>query len=180
MEAAMTIAERINGADARALLTNCCAAAAWVDGMFARRPFANDDAVMAAADEVAGALGARDWLEAFAAHPLIGDVDSLRKKYAATKQLAAGEQAGVADADEATLGELVVLNQAYRDKFGFIFIVFATGKSAADMLAILKSRIGNSRDEELCNAAGEQMKIMKLRLQKLVDGLRHPERSEGF
>jgi OHCU decarboxylase len=168
----MGIAARLNGENARELLANCCAAERWVAEMLARRPFAHDAAVLAAADEAAGLLDEADWLEAFAAHPLIGDVESLRNKYLATKHLAAGEQAGVAGADDATLTELAALNRQFLDKFGFIFIVFATGKSAAEMLAILKSRIGNSRDEELCNAAGEQMKITRLRLEKLAEG--HP------
>jgi OHCU decarboxylase len=154
---------------ARTALTNCCAATAWVDGMLARRPFANDDSVMAAAEQVATSLSELDWLEAFAAHPLIGDVESLRKKYAATKQLAAGEQAGVAGADDATLVELAALNREYRDRFGFIFIVFATGKTAHEMLAIIKSRINSSRDAELQNAAAEQLKITQLRLRKLAE-----------
>jgi OHCU decarboxylase len=160
---------RLDGAAARRAFAQCCAADAWVDGMMARRPFAGDDAVLVAADEVAATLGEADWLEAFAAHPLIGDVDSLQKKYAATKALAAGEQTGAAASDDATLAELAALNCTYREKFGFIFIVFATGKSAAEMLAILKSRLGNSRAEELLIAAGEQMKITRLRLEKLAD-----------
>jgi OHCU decarboxylase len=153
---------------ARAALTNCCAAGAWVRGMMRRRPFRDDDDVRAAAEEAAGELAVDDWLEAFAAHPVIGNVDSLRAKYAATKDIAADEQLGAVGASEATLAELARLNRQYRDKFGFIFIVFATGKSAEDMLAILKTRIGNGRDEELCLAAGEQMKITALRLNKLA------------
>jgi OHCU decarboxylase len=118
--------------------------------------------------EAAAALVEADWLEAFAAHPLIGDVDSLRKKYGATRDLAAGEQAGAAGAGAATLQELADLNRSYREMFGFIFIVFATGKSADEMLANLRSRLGNSRDEELRNAAAEQIKITRLRLEKLA------------
>jgi OHCU decarboxylase len=167
----MTTAELLNSLDAdgvRTALTNCCAATAWVDGMLGRRPFANDVAVIEAAEQVAQSLSEANWLEAFAAHPLIGDVESLRKKYAATKQLAAGEQAGVAGADEATLAELATLNREYRERFGFIFIVFATGKTADEMLAILKSRINNTREQELQNAAAEQLKITQLRLRKLA------------
>jgi len=167
----MTIAECINGPDARALLTNCCAATAWVEGMLARRPFPDDAAVAAAAYDVADELADSDWLEAFAAHPLIGDVESLRAKYATTKALAAGEQAGVAGAHNATLQELAELNREYLKRFGFIFIVFATGKSAQQMLAILRTRLGNCRDEEMQTAAEEQMKITQLRLQKLGDNL---------
>jgi OHCU decarboxylase len=166
----LSVAQFLNSttdANAAQALANCCAVRAWVDAMLAQRPFASDDAVLLAAADAALPLTEADWLEAFAAHPLIGDIDSLRAKYAATKTLATGEQAGVAMANDATLVELAELNRAYRDKFGFIFIVFATGKTAAEMLAILKSRIGNSREQEVRNAAIEQMKITRLRLQKL-------------
>ncbi len=168
----MPIAAKLNDlpdGDARTVLSNCCAAEKWVNGMLAARPFADDNAVFAASESIAATLTKPDWLEAFAAHPLIGDVDSLRKKYAATKQLAAGEQSGVDAASEATLRELAALNQAYLARCGFIFIVFATGKTADEMLAILKSRINNSREEELANAAAEQLKITRLRLTKLQD-----------
>ncbi|HMP07155.1 MAG TPA: 2-oxo-4-hydroxy-4-carboxy-5-ureidoimidazoline decarboxylase [Lacipirellulaceae bacterium] len=164
----MTIAQRINGDQGRELLTNCCAATAWVDAMLARRPFANDDAVLTSADAAAQTLGETDWLEAFAAHPLIGDIDSLRARYAATRGQATGEQSGVAGADEQTLAELARLNRAYLEKFGFIFIVCATGKSADQMLAILRDRIGNARPDELRHAAQEQLKITRLRLHKLA------------
>lgn len=163
----MTIAERLNAPDAREALTNCCASSVWVDGMLARRPFSNDEAVVEAAYDVGEALTDDDWLEAFAAHPVIGDIASLRQKYAATKELAAGEQSGVAGAHDATLGELAELNREYLRRFGFIFIVFATGKSAEQMLAILRTRIDNCREDELQTAAEEQMKITQLRLKKL-------------
>lgn len=169
----MSITAKLNGLpddDARAALTNCCAATEWVSGMLAARPFASDDALFAACDGVAATLTESDWLEAFAAHPLIGDVDSLRKKYAATKQLAAGEQSGVDAASEITLRELAELNRDYAERFGFIFIVFATGKTADEMLAILRSRIDNSRNQELANAAAEQLKITRLRIEKLANG----------
>ena len=169
----MSIAAKLNACndnDARTVLANCCAADKWVSNVLASRPFASDDALFASCNKVAATLAESDWLEAFAAHPLIGDVDSLRKKYAATKQLAAGEQAGVGEASEATLRELAELNQTYLAKFGFIFIVFATGKSADEMLAILKSRIGNDRQQEIANAAAEQLKITRLRIEKLANG----------
>jgi OHCU decarboxylase len=167
----MKIAERINGDDGPQLLVNCCAATAWVEGMLALRPFANDEAVIAAAHDVAERqLSDDDWLEAFAAHPTIGDVESLRQKYAATRQIAAGEQAGVAGAHESTLRDLAELNREYFKRYGFIFIVCAAGKSAEQMLAILRTRIGNCRDEEIQNAAEEQMQITELRLRKLAEG----------
>lgn len=136
--------------------------------MLGRRPFADDDAVIDAAYDVfERELTDDDWLEAFAAHPVIGDVETLRAKYAATKSLAANEQAGVAGAHEAVLQELAELNREYVKRFGFIFIVCAAGKSAEQMLANLRMRIGNCRDEEMQNAAEEQMKITELRLLKL-------------
>ncbi|MBL9164484.1 MAG: 2-oxo-4-hydroxy-4-carboxy-5-ureidoimidazoline decarboxylase [Planctomycetaceae bacterium] len=159
----------LNADDARTALTNCCAAEKWVEGMLVARPFASDEALFAACDQVAATLAEPDWLEAFAAHPLIGDVDSLRHRYAATKQLAANEQAGVDAASEATLVELAELNRAYSARFGFIFIVFATGKRADEMLALLKSRIGNSRAQEITTAANEQLQITRLRLSKLAN-----------
>jgi OHCU decarboxylase len=163
----MGIADRLNGDGVRELLANCCAAQRWVAGMLARRPFADDAAVVQAAYDVGESLTDDDWLEAFAAHPVIGDVESLRKKYAATKEMAASEQAGVSGAHNATLAELAELNREYLKRYGFIFIVFATGKSAQQMLAILRSRLGNCREEELQTAAEEQMKITQLRLKKL-------------
>jgi len=165
------VAGQLNALDVdavRSALVNCCAATAWVDGMLARRPFADDAAVNDAAAAVAATLSEADWLEAFAAHPMIGDVESLRQKYAATKAIAAGEQAGAAEASEATLAELAKLNREYHEKFGFIFIVFATGKSADEMLAILQARIGNKRAQELHNGVAEQLKITQLRLAKLA------------
>jgi 2-oxo-4-hydroxy-4-carboxy-5-ureidoimidazoline decarboxylase len=153
---------------ARAALTNCCAATRWVEHMLAARPFESDDAVHRAADEAFNTLSEEDWLEAFAGHPVIGDVESLREKYAATKRLAAGEQSGVTGADGNTLTELAAFNHNYLNRFGFIFIVFATGKTAAEMLAILRSRINNSREAEIYNAATEQQKISHLRLEKLA------------
>lgn len=167
----MSIAALLNSMDdasARAALLNCCAAEAWVAGMLARLPFADDDAVHAAAEQVATTLAEADWLAAFAGHPMIGNVESLRAKYHSTKAMAAGEQAGVAAASDATLQQLVTLNKEYRDRFGFIFIVFATGKTADEMLGLLKARINNSREEELRNAAAEQLKITQLRLKKLA------------
>jgi OHCU decarboxylase len=165
----MDIADKLNRADAQKALENCCAARRWVDGMLARRPFADGEAVIDASYDVfEHELTDGDWLEAFAAHPMIGDIEILRAKYAATKSLAVGEQSGVAGAHEATLQELAELNRDYFKRFGFIFIVCATGKSAEQMLAILRTRIGNCRDEEIQNAAEEQMKITELRLRKLA------------
>ena len=167
----MKIAATLNALDAsaaRQTLENCCAAPAWIGGMLALRPFANDATVNSGADEVWNLLPRAEWLAAFAAHPKIGDVNSLKKKYAKTASWASNEQASVAQASDNTLHELARYNQDYEAKFGYIFIVCAKGKSAAEMLSILKSRIDNKADEELLIAAAEQLKITLLRLAKLA------------
>uniref|UniRef100_A0A0G4F8T0 2-oxo-4-hydroxy-4-carboxy-5-ureidoimidazoline decarboxylase n=1 Tax=Chromera velia CCMP2878 TaxID=1169474 RepID=A0A0G4F8T0_9ALVE len=112
-----------------------------------------------------------DLLEAFEGHPRIGDVETLRQKFAATADLCASEQQGSVGASEETLLELKRLNDVYFDANGFIFIVCATGKSAQEMLDILKGRVGTDRQEELRVAAGEQSKITKIRLRKLFSEL---------
>lgn len=166
----MTLDEfnRLDAAAAARALAGCCAASRWVEDMLARRPFGERPSLLDAARAAWAGTGERDWLEAFEAHPRIGDIDSLREKYAATRDMAAGEQGGVHGADAQTLAELARFNEAYLDKFGFIFIVFASGKSAGEMLALIRSRINNSREQELANAAAEQLEITLLRLGALV------------
>lgn len=154
--------------DVRSELTKCCAASRWVEAMLGARPFADDAAVLQGAADCWWRLERADWLEAFAAHPKIGDVDSLRAKFANTRQWAGGEQAGVAGAAETVLQRLAQLNADYERKFGYIFIVCATGKSADEMLAILESRLPNDTEAELNIAAAEQLKITELRLKKLA------------
>ncbi len=136
--------------------------------MMAARPFDDDQSLEKAAQTAAERLSREDWLEAFAGHPRIGDINSLREKYASTKQWASGEQAGVNTASEATLQELARCNDLYFDRYGYIFIVCATGKTADEMLSILKSRLDNDPNEELQIAALEQQKITWIRLQKLA------------
>ena len=153
---------------ARAELLRCCGATRWASGMLRRRPFEDKDAALDAADAVWAATGEKDWLEAFGHHPRIGGKDALRAKFAATKTWAQGEQAAVAAADEATLDALEKGNAGYEARFGFIFIVCATGKSAAELLALLNARLPNDRASELRIAAAEQVKIAKIRLEKLL------------
>ena len=110
-----------------------------------------------------------DWKEAFTHHPKIGDIDSLRKKFASTADWASGEQSGVNKATEETILALAEGNKLYEEKFGFIFIICATGKSAEEMLAQLQQRLQNEPDEEIIIAADEQNKITKLRIEKLLE-----------
>jgi 2-oxo-4-hydroxy-4-carboxy-5-ureidoimidazoline decarboxylase len=149
-------------------LARCCGAACWVAGMLARRPFATSQAVFVAAAEVWAQLRPDELREAFAQHPEIGaNLDELRQKFAATADFARAEQGAVAGAGEATLLALRSGNQAYRARFGYSFIVCATGKSAEEMRALLEARLGNSAELELGIAAAEQAKITHLRLEKL-------------
>ena len=151
-------------ADARALLTRACGSSRWVDRMMARRPFGSDARLLRTARIEWFGLTEMDWLEAFAHHPKIGDRDALAAKFPATHDLSAREQAGMSGAREDVLSELAEANQAYLDRFGFIFIVCATGKTAEEMLALLRARLPNNRATELRTAAEEQAKITALRL----------------
>ena len=168
----MDLATRLNQldrADAERALAACCAARAWIANMLERRPFASTEAVYSAATEVWGRLGPGDYLEAFAGHPKIGEsLAALRERFAKTAHWSGEEQAGVAGSSDALLEELKQLNLDYHARFGYIFIVCATGKSAEEMLAILKLRLHHAPDHELVVAAAEQAKITRLRLEKLV------------
>ena len=149
-------------------LERCCGASAWVEHMCAQRPFRDRDHLLSEAERGAERLGPADWREAFAHHPRIGDVAALREKFAATARWAGDEQRGASAASEVVLEALALGNRDYEQKFGHIFIVCATGKSADEMLALLRARIGNDLERELAIAAGEQMKITRLRLDKLL------------
>lgn len=149
-------------------LLRCCGSVRWVDGMLAARPYASSAALFAQAERVWQGLERADFLEAFGHHPQIGaDLGALQRKFAATAAFSSSEQAGAAGAAHETLVALRDLNAEYLQRFGYIFIVCATGKSAAEMLELLRARIGNDPASELQNAAAEQGKITKLRLEKL-------------
>lgn len=158
----------LNEPAARQLLTTCCGSARWVDDLLAARPFLHEDDLISKATKCWNSTTEKDWLEAFRHHPKIGDLENLKKKFAATQHLAGAEQSAVNTASEATLRSLAEGNEAYEKRFGFIFIVCATGKSAEEMLALLEQRIHNDRDAELRIAAAEQHKITLLRLKKLL------------
>jgi 2-oxo-4-hydroxy-4-carboxy-5-ureidoimidazoline decarboxylase len=145
-----------SAADARALLTTACASRAWIDRMLARRPFGSREALLAAARAEWFALAPADWLEAFSHHPKIGERTADR--------LAATEQAGVNQATKDVLIALAEANRIYEAKFGYIFIVCATGKTAEEMLALLRARLPNDPSTEIRIAAEEQNKITALRL----------------
>ena len=123
---------------------------------------------MLSADRIWQESSEADLLQAFQGHPEIGDVSTLREKYRNTEKLAGHEQSGVNTASENTLHLLAQGNHDYKEKFGFIFIVCATGKSAEEMLGLLQKRLPNNREQELANAAEEQRKITHIRIEKLI------------
>ena len=154
--------------DARSLCLSFCGSEAFADAVVAARPFETVRSLMSTANKVWWSLDTESWLQAFAAHPKIGADKGAPSQTAQSATWSAGEQAQVADAEEGTRARLATQNAAYAERFGFIFIVFATGKSAAEMLALLEARIGRTRAEEIETAAREQMKITRLRLEKWI------------
>jgi 5-hydroxyisourate hydrolase / 2-oxo-4-hydroxy-4-carboxy-5-ureidoimidazoline decarboxylase len=152
-------------------LTACCGSEAWVNKLMEHFPFGDEMQLVKIATEIwYNACSQKDWLEAFSHHPKIGDVESLQKKFVSTSHLAGEEQAGVNEATGEVINKLATANKDYEQKFGFIFIICATGKSAAEMLRLLTDRLQNTHDEELAIAMGEQQKITIIRLQKLLNG----------
>jgi 2-oxo-4-hydroxy-4-carboxy-5-ureidoimidazoline decarboxylase len=156
-------------APAKIWFSHACAASTWINAMAQQRPYAGLDALLDQAVKVWQHCQSADYLEAFEAHPMIGDINSLREKFAGTRGLASHEQSGANHASEQTLIELSQLNHQYRQQNGFIFIICATGLSANSMLEALQIRIKNNPETELMNAAAEQIKISLLRLDKGIE-----------
>lgn len=159
----------LSAEEAYAQIEQSCCAPRWVQAMVDIRPFTSLDDMRDKAARIWDEMGERDYLEAFDGHPKIGDVNSLKAKYANTQGEASHEQSGVNEASDQVIQALAQGNSDYEDKFGFIFIVCATGKSAQQMLDLLLARLVNTRKQELINAAAEQAKITDLRLQKLLE-----------
>ena len=150
-------------------LTKCCGSSAWVNKMLPFFPADDLVELLEDAEEQWFKCSEEDWKEAFAQHPKIGDFESLQNKFASTAQWASGEQAGVNNASQQTIEALAEANKKYEDKFGYIFIVCATGKSAEEMLEILNERLLNDPKDEIEIAADEQNTITKLRIEKLLE-----------
>ena len=146
----------------------CCGSTRWARTMVERRPYSTIEELTRTANEVWWSLDQPDWLEAFGSHPKIGEKKAAEPVSTQSQQWSGQEQAGVSNANQETTDSLARLNREYESKFGFIFIVCATGKSAGEMLAILRERLTNEIETELPIAAAEQAKITELRLKKLV------------
>ena len=162
----ISVFNRLQRDQAFCAMERCCGAKSWVDAVVARRPLVDIAALHSAADIAFDGLDEKDWLEAFSHHPKIGDVESLMMKFAGNRDWSASEQTGITESDELTIASLAAGNVAYEQKFGFIFIVCASGKSAHEMLALLQARLPLERDVEIRNAAIEQRKITHLRIDK--------------
>jgi len=163
--------DQINKANSEqiySLFENCCCAPNWIQKMIDARPFANKAALLEASEKSFAQLVEADYLTAFEGHPQIGNLETLAKKYANTSGSASHEQSGMSAAQKSVLEEMQALNIEYLERFGFIFIVCASGKSAQEMLDLIKSRINNDRQSELTIAGNEQAKITKIRLEKLL------------
>lgn len=145
---------------------SCCGSRAWVKEMVGKRPFEDEAAVLITADEVCRKLEPSDWLEAFQAHPKIGESRAVAETGERSASWSKQEQKGVAVAQDGVKLGLAEGNRAYEEKFGFIFIVCATGKSASEILEILRRRLQNVKETELNVAAEEQRQITQLRLKK--------------
>jgi len=161
----------LDAAEAERELLKCCGSTAWARRMETQRPFGDAEELLTAADEIWRSLKESDWLEAFAAHPKIGGQKAAREQDAQARNWSEQEQSGASLAAQETLDALAEANRAYEEKFGHIFIVCATGKSAVEMLDILRARLSNDARTELRNAAEEQRKITRLRLEKLLEKL---------
>jgi len=164
----VTIADaskRLDGlaeAEALAAFLRCCGSRRWAEAMARARPYGDAPALLAAAERAFAPLQHADWLEAFSHHPRIGDRGALAAGWSAA------EQSSVDGAAQDVVGALVRANRDYEARFGYIFIVCATGKSAAEMLALLQGRLANGPDAELEIATAEQRKITAIRLKKLL------------
>ncbi|MGI8618723.1 MAG: 2-oxo-4-hydroxy-4-carboxy-5-ureidoimidazoline decarboxylase [Gemmatimonadaceae bacterium] len=150
------------------LLGDCCGSTRWVSAMVARRPFGSVDRLLAAADDTWRSLGPDDWREAFSHHPRIGERRSAAQQSERSAAWAEGEQASVGGAADATLTALERSNREYEQRFGYIYIVCASGRGADELLADVTARLRNDPEDELAVAADEQRKITRLRLKKLL------------
>ena len=149
-------------------LLKCCGSQRWAGAVEEGRPYTNLEELITRANAVWWTLDREDWLEAFRSHPRIGEKKVAKPVSAQSQQWSEQEQQGVTQTSPEVTGKLATLNYDYEQKFGFIFIVCATGKSSDEILALLEQRLANDAAAELPIAAAEQAKITELRLRKLL------------
>ncbi len=147
----------------------CCGSHAWAAGLTAKRPVQDETTLLAASSAVWLALPEQAWHEAFNSHPRIGEQKPQTHATAASLQASAQEQSTALSADEAAKMKLRESNKRYEEKFGRIFIVCASGRSAAEILRILEERMTNDTITELHEAAEQQRQITELRLRRWLE-----------
>jgi 5-hydroxyisourate hydrolase/2-oxo-4-hydroxy-4-carboxy-5-ureidoimidazoline decarboxylase len=153
-------------------LEQCCVSKKWVSKMVESRPFSSEEELIKKAAFLwYDACSIDDFKDAFTGHPKIGDIESLKQKFAHTANWATNEQSKMAEANLESIEALANANLAYEKKFGYIFIVSASGKSAEDMRAIINLRLTHNLKDEIFVAMNEQHKITVIRLVKLIKGL---------
>jgi 2-oxo-4-hydroxy-4-carboxy-5-ureidoimidazoline decarboxylase len=148
----------------------CCGSNAWAAALASKRPLPDGETLLASSDEIWRGLVEADWLEAFRSHPRIGESQPERAVAAQSSAWSEQEQLKAAAAGEAVKTALKWGHREYEQKFGRIFIVCATGKSASEILEILRRRLHNDDATELQQAAEEQRQIMHIRLKKWIAG----------
>ncbi len=156
-------------ATAESVLLSCCGSRQWAQKMAEARPFADVSSLLNQAGQIWQNLETEDWLEAFATHPKIGAKKAIPHQSAQSAEWSQGEQSGTTTATNSVRAKLEESNRLYEKKFGFIFIVCATGKSAEEMLKICRQRLNNNTAMEIRIAADEQRKITEIRLKKLLE-----------
>lgn len=143
-------------------LYGCFADRGWAARVAAGRPYRDLAAVLASADSAWSDVGPSGWLEAFKAHPRIGE------RGGHSPGSSEREQSRVNQASQQTLAALAEENRRYEARFGHVFLIAASGRTADEVLEALRRRIGNDPAAELDVAAGEHRKITRLRLERLL------------
>jgi 2-oxo-4-hydroxy-4-carboxy-5-ureidoimidazoline decarboxylase len=165
MNAVLDRWNKTDESEALSAMMACCGAHRWAKAMVGLRPMASVVELSLAADRVWATMQETDWMEAFACHPRIGERKAAHAS-ARSQAWSRQEQSSAADAEEAVLAELAAGNELYEERFGFTYIVCATGKSGEEMLSILNQRLASERNEELREAAEQQRQITQIRLGK--------------
>jgi OHCU decarboxylase len=171
MDQSLRRLNELPASDAESEFLKCCGSKKWASAMTAARPFASAQAMLDEADTLFASLSDQDWLEAFRAHPKIGEKKAVTAQSDTAQKWSAQEQSKTANAAATVMEALAKGNRAYLQRFGFIFIVCASGKTADEMLAMLNERMAHDAAVELRVAAAEQRKITQLRLQKLLESV---------
>ena len=146
----------------------CCGSKGWAESMALKRPILDEATLLATSDAIWRSLSESDWLDAFQSHPRIGETRAEKDLAPQSSAWSEQEQQKAAAAEEALKTALKWGNREYEQKFGRIFIVCATGKSASELLEILRHRLHNDEATELQQAAEEQRQIMRIRLKKWI------------